>query len=169
MLPQSLPLHAGFRWLPLPPVIGEERSWEEGLKGLMDAHPDVMFAVGLNNLSHLAIATALSDKPNAWFFADFYLYTANSQTLSFLQERVPRLLFAYWWIEGAAGDIAAVRIASDFRPPLFYSLGCLARHVLNDGKCFDGCPKDFVRDLRQGKKRFQVVVRDCVTYLFAVS
>ena len=169
ILPQSLPLHAGFRWLPLPPVILEEDPWVEGLKALMEANPDVSFAVGLNNLSHLAFASALAEKSNAWFFADFYLYAANSRTLSFLHERVPRLLFAYSWIEGEAGDIPAVRIASDFRPPLFYSLGCFARHVLNDGKCFDGCSKDFVRDLRQGKNRFQVVVRDCVTYLFAAS
>jgi U32 family peptidase len=167
--PQGLPLHAGFRWLPLPPVMVEQKPWEEALTGLMDANPDVMFAVGLNNLSHLAIASALSAKSNAWFFADFYLYAANSRTISLLKKRVPRLLFAYSWIEGEAGGIAALRVASDFRPPLFYSLGCFARHALNDGRCFDGCPKDFVRDLRQGKNRFQLVVRDCVTYLFAVS
>ena len=108
---------------------------------------------------------------------------------------MPRLLFAYRWIEdvwiegeriegeraeGARIDAEAadappasaartplVRIQKGFTPPLFYSMGCFARHVLNHGECFDDCPKDFRRQLRQGRNRFTVIVRDCVTYLFA--
>jgi hypothetical protein len=113
-----------------------------------------------------------------WYFADFYLYAANSLMLAFLAQRVPRLLFAYAWIEGdednnralaraSAGSVPVIRIHQDFNPPLFYSLGCFAKHVLNGGKCFIECPKDFTRELTQGKNRFRVVVRDCVTYLFA--
>ncbi len=67
-----------------------------------------------------------------------------------------------------AGAFSVVRLSADFRPPLFYSLACFARHVLNNGACMDDCPKDFTRDLRQGKNHFQLVVRDCVTYLFSL-
>lgn len=175
--PADLVLLAGFRWLPLPPVIMEEEAWIDALARLADSHGDVSFAIGLNNISHLAVAAALADRPNAWFFIDFYLYAANARVLLLVRERIPRLLFAYSWIEGgedntalldaAAEKLPIVRISHDFRPPLFYSLGCFARHVLNNGKCFDDCPKDWRRDLWQGKNRFTVVVRDCVTYLFA--
>jgi hypothetical protein len=187
--PRSLFLHAGYRWLPLPPVI-DDSLWTEALRGLAERYPDTMFAVGLNNLSHLAVASVLAACRNIRFFADFYLYIANSRALSFISDRVPRLLFAYAWIEGKreaggraldAGTLAhdaggprtggapLVPLAQDFRPPLFYSLGCFARHVSGAGKCRDGCPKDFTRELRQGRNRFQLVVRDCVTYLFALN
>jgi hypothetical protein len=162
--PQGLFLHAGYRWFPLPPVLRDD--------------------IGLNNLSHLAIASALRAHQNIAFFADFYLYVANHRALSLLSERVPGLLFAYAWIEGARGEetkiraaaaaqhggtrsVPVVALASDFKPPLFYSLGCFARHIPGEGKCLDDCPKDFEKELRQGRNRFRVVVRDCVTYLFA--
>jgi hypothetical protein len=106
---------------------------------------------------------------------------------------MPRLAFAYSWIEdteaghasfaatlegrAAEPSLPVIRIAPGFRPPLFYSLGCFAKHVLNGGSCPDvpprmrsqkGCPRDFTREISQGRNRFQVIVRDCVTYLFAV-
>ena len=175
--PQRLFLHAGYRWLPLPPVLLDDDRWTDALRGLSAAHPDSRFAVGLNNLSHVAMASALGPYGNISFFADFYLYVANCRALSFIRERVPRLLFAYAWIEGERGEEAKIRcgatavpivvIDPGFTPPLFYSLGCFARHVSGGGSCLDDCPKDFTRELRQGRNRFQIVVRDCVTYLFA--
>lgn len=192
--PGDLFLHAGYRWLPLPPVLLDEGRWTEALQELAERHPDTGFAIGLNNLSHLAIASSLGAHRNLSFFADFYLYVANCRALSFLRERVPRLLFAYAWIEGGRGEEAGfqcsgaaaplregsrkvplVALSPDFEPPLFYSLGCFARHVSGAGKCLGRpsavpgyeCPKDFARELRQGRNRFQLVVRDCVTYLFA--
>ncbi len=227
--PRELFLHAGYRWLPLPPVLLDDGLWVEALQKLAERHPDTRFAIGLNNISHLAIAAALGGWQNMSFFGDFYLYVANCRALSFISERVPRLLFAYAWIEGGRGEevelrcgagpaqlpegprkVPLVTIAPDFRPPLFYSLGCFARHVPGAGAClgrpsansalprypaelsgspgsadlansalprypaelsgspgYDDCPKDFAWELRQGRNRFQVVVRDCVTYLFA--
>jgi len=203
--PQRLFLHGGYRWLPLPPVLLDDGRWTEALQGLAVGHPDTRFAVGLNNLSHVAIAAALGPLQNISFFADFYLYVANCRALSFIMERVPRLLFAYAWIEGEREEEAKIRcgaapvpivvIDPDFNPPLFYSLGCFARHVSGGGSCLGRpsaiplrssavprgverkgsadlavpgeCPKDFAYELRQGRNRFQMVVRDCVTYLFA--
>ena len=182
--PQGLFLHGGYRWLPLPPVLLDDGRWAEALQGLSARHPDTRFAVGLNNLSHIAIASLLSPHGNISFFADFYLYVANGRVLSFIMERVPRLLFAYAWIEGereakirypavqarfpeGPTNVPVVMLDPDFKPPLFYSLGCFARHVSGAGSCPDGCEKDFARELRQGRNRFQMIVRDCVTYLFA--
>jgi putative protease len=186
----DLALRAGFRWLPLPPVMVDEKPWLSAICALLDAEPSTRFAIGLNNVAHFAIASAITEgftsRSNAWFFADFYLYVANERTLRLLEQRVPRLLFAYAWIEGSAEDgerlrqasaqarlpaagarLPVVVIGADFRPPLFYSLGCFARHILNDGTCFDDCPKDFTRSLAQGRNRFDVLVRDCVTYLIS--
>ena len=89
-----------------------------------------------------------------------------------LERSLPRFLFAYRWIEedGQLIDqLPLVRAAADFRPPLFYSLGCFARHVLNNGACFEECPKEFSREMTQGPNRFQVLTRDCVSYLFKVN
>jgi hypothetical protein len=177
LVPEDLALHAGFRWLPLPPVIMEPDAWREALVRLVEAHAETRFAIGLNNLSHISLAAALAEKHNALFFADFYLYMANAHALSFVRDRVPRLLFAYAWLEGdegnaaelsaAAGGLPVIRMSPDFRPPLFYSLGCFARHALNGGECLPDCPRDFTREVAQGKNRFIVVVRDCVTFMFA--
>jgi len=161
---------AGFHWLPLPPVLLDEAPWIEAVQRLTERHPKTRIAVGLNNMSHLAFADALSERVNAWFFADFFLYAANDRTLGFLRSRIPRFLFAYEWLEqepgGKARRAATVRLSREFSPPLFYSLGCFARHFMNSGACFDECPKDFGGELRQGRNRFRLLVRDCVTYLF---
>jgi putative protease len=175
----GLPTLAGRIWLPLPPVILDCGTWPEMLRvaaGEAERRGQGL-AVGLNNLSHLALAESLADDRNVSFFIDVYLYAANARTLAVLRERVPRLLFAYSWIEGSAddaGELAAagaglpvVRISGEFRPPLFYSLGCFAKHVLNAGRCPEDCPKDFSRELRQGRNRFTAVVRDCTTWLFS--
>jgi len=161
--------HAGFSWLPLPPIIVDDGSWVSALERLSDADPERWLAVGLNNLGHLGFAAALAERKNIWFFGDFFLYVANPGALAFLLRRVPRLLFAYQWIEEDPGKAAAgplLRIAEGFRAPLFTGLGCFARHSLHGGSCPGYCPKDYERILRHGRTAFQVIVRDCVTYLF---
>jgi len=176
---------AGFRWLPLPPVLLDDAPWIDAVRRLARRHAGTQIAVGLNNISHLAVAAALSESGNTWFFGDFYLYAANDRTLSFLRARVPRLLFAYEWIEddpARAGmdspgqdrpdgsrPVPTVRMSREFRPPLFYSLACFTRHSTNGGRCEEGCPKEFRGDISQGRNRFRMVVRDCVTYLFAAD
>ncbi len=188
--PESLSVLGGFTAVPLPPVMLDEGWWADALDALAGAHPGTRFAVGLSNLAHLRLADRLTGHANAWFFVDFPLYVANRFSLDFLARRVPRLLFAYAWIEDAAeglaerpGVVPVIRIASGFQPPLFYSLGCFAKNDLLSGRCPDEaarraapegtppgeCPRDFSRHVSQGRARFRVVVRDCVTYLFAVS
>jgi U32 family peptidase len=177
---RQLARHGGYCWLPLPPVLLEDARWIEAVGKLAVDHPEERIAVGLNNVSHLAFVSDLQARANVWFFADFFLYTANGATLRLLTERVPRLLFAYEWLEEdaarAAGDpdgssagpgpVPTVRVSREFSPPLFTSLGCFTRHSTNGGRCEADCPRDFSAGLRQGKNHFRVVVRDCVTYLF---
>ncbi|MCX7039160.1 MAG: hypothetical protein NT005_08515, partial [Spirochaetes bacterium] len=175
-------------FVPLPPVMMDDGQWLEALERLADQNPGTRFAIGLNNVGHFGFVDSLAARQNVVFFVDFSLYVANRFALGLLLRRVPRLAFAYSWIEdteegyaslaAAAGlTLPVIRIASSFRPPLFYSLGCFAKHVLNSGSCPDepprtgsqkGCPRDFTRELSQGRNRFQVVVKDCVSYLFAV-
>ena len=169
----------GFRWLPLAPVLVEDRAWIEAVKRLAADNPTERLAVGLNNVSHLAFVSGLREAPNAWFFADFFLYVANGSTLRFLERRVPRLLFAYEWLEGtgpgagpgagpggASTSVPTIRVSPRFTPPLFTSLGCFTRHSTNGGRCQPDCPRNFSSTLQQGRNHFRVVVRDCVTYLF---
>lgn len=172
----------GVSFVPLPPVMLDDTEWFEALERLVDQNPGARFAIGLNNVGHLAFVDRLAARQNVVFFVDFSLYVANRFALCLLQRRAPRLAFAYSWIEDTvewpgALPVPLIRIASGFRPPLFYSLGCFAKHVLMSGSCPDeparpegqkGCPRDFSRDLTQGRNRFKLVVKDCVTYLFGV-
>jgi len=170
--------HCGFRWLPLPPILLEDARWIEAVAALASSHPDTRIAVGLNNVSHLTFVSALEELSNVWFFADFFFYAANDSALLLLKRRVPKLLFAYAWLEedtepapsassgGPPRPVPTVPVSRSFSPPLFTSLGCFTRHSTNGGRCAEDCPKDFSTGLRQGRNRFRVVVRDCVTYLF---
>jgi putative protease len=172
----------GISFVPLPPVMLDDGEWLESLERLVDENPGTRFAIGLNNAGHLAFVDRLAARENVVFFIDYSLYVANRFALSVPLRRVPRLAFAYSWIEDTVEwqtvlPVPLIRIAPGFRPPLFYSLGCFAKHVLMSGSCPDespradgqkGCPRDFSRDLTQGRNRFQVVVKDCVTYLFSI-
>ncbi|HSV93629.1 MAG TPA: U32 family peptidase, partial [Desulfobacterales bacterium] len=181
----GLAVVAGFTAVPLPPIMLDTGPWISALRELVESVPSARFVFGLNNVSHLAVADALAGQGTAWFFADVFLYTANRWTTAFLASRVPRLLFAYRWIEEAAvaagvagydgsrwaasSVVPVVTVAPGFRAPLFTSRGCFAKHVLNGGACFDDCPREFRVPLRQGGRRFDMVVADCVTYLFGAE
>jgi putative protease len=178
----SLASCAGFTVVPLPPIMFDAAPWQAALLLLAASRPSTRLAVGLANLSHLSFTDALAELANVFFFADIHLYTANRWTAAFLAERVPRLLFAYRWIEESApgGPLPAagsgweagaavpiVPVAPGFRAPLFVSRGCFAKHVLHGGACPGGCPRRFRTELRQGNRKLEAVVEDCVTYLFA--
>jgi hypothetical protein len=166
---------AGFHWLPLPPVLLETSPWVVAVQNIARRHRETRLAVGLNNVSHLAFLSALSKESNVWFFSDIYLYAANNRTLRLLRSQTSRFLFAYEWLEedrnrvtppSATRPAPVVRPSGDFKPPLFYSLACFTRHSMNKGRCVEGCLKDFQSIYWQGKNRFRVIVRDCVTYVF---
>ncbi|MCX7029923.1 MAG: U32 family peptidase, partial [Spirochaetes bacterium] len=64
---------AGFIVVPLPPVMFDTGPWTAALERLADGLPGSQLAVGLANLSHLAIASELEPLRNISFFADFHL------------------------------------------------------------------------------------------------
>lgn len=175
--PAALSSCGGFAFVPLPPVMLDDEEWLGALQGLSDAHPGTRFAIGLNNVGHIDLARRLEGRENCFFFIDYCLYVANLDAFSFLAGRTAKLLFAYSWIEGgeetfsvvsagAGNGPPVIAVAKDYRPPLFYSLGCYERHAHGGGRCREDCPKDFTEELRQGRNRFKVVVSQCITYLF---
>jgi putative protease len=181
--PTALAEQAGVVFVPLPPVMLDDGEWIRALQDLCKANPQIRFALGLNNVGQLELANRLAEYENCSFFVDIFLYVANRSALFFLASRVKRLLFAFSWIEGGGivhalltsgasvrGEASmaqpVVRITEDYSPPLFYSLGCYERHARGGGRCRDDCSKDFAYQVRQGRNRFDVVVKDCITYLF---
>jgi len=170
--PAAFSSGAGFVFVPLPPVMVDDKVWIESLRILCAENQQTRFAIGLNNVGQLQLAGELAGLENCFFFVDYFLYAANRSAASFLAARVAKLLFLYSWIEGGEDTLrllaapAAVRITEGYRPPLFYSLGCYERHSLGAGKCRRECRRHFIHEVRQGKNRFDVVVKDCVTYLF---
>jgi putative protease len=183
--PQTLPRAGALQLLPLPPVLPDEELRLAGLERWLARYPDRQFAIGVNNLSHLDLARRLSSMPNVWFFVDFFAYVANHQAFLFYAEKLPRLLFQCFWIEGSEADyrllsqrpwgsragaargreVPLLRMDSRLKPPLFYSLGCYAKHHLGQ-RCGPACPRSFRSVLRQGERRFTVLVEECVSYLF---
>jgi len=150
--------------------------WSAALRRLAASRSSTRFAVGLDNLSHVTLADDLAGLDNVFFFADVHLYTANRWTSAFLADRVPRLLFAYRWIEErpvegdswlASSAVPLLTVAPGFRAPLFASRGCFAKHVLHGGACPPDCPRRFRVALRQADRAYEAIVDGCVTYLFA--
>ncbi|TVQ19124.1 MAG: U32 family peptidase [Spirochaetaceae bacterium] len=97
----ALAVVAGYTCVPLPPVMLDDVAWTRALVDVVTSAPDVRFAVGVANVAHLVVAEALRACENAWFFVDFPIYVANRHTAELLARRLPRLLFAYSWIEEA--------------------------------------------------------------------
>jgi len=169
-------------FLPLAPVATEEESalaaLDSALDRLLAEAPERRVAVGLSNIGHLGWVAALAAKGRVDFFIDFPLYVANRWAYAFYRDRIPGLLFQYFWIEGddagyrelraaLAAEAALARIEATFEPPLFTGLGCFLRN--NGAAAADacrGCPREHAFRLTQGRNRFVVRVRDCVTYVF---
>jgi len=175
---KNLPLIGGLCFLPLHPIIFHEREYLEGLVRFVKNHNEQSFAIGLNNIAHLSWVPTLTALPNTFFFIDYGLYCANRWSFQFFLEHIPRLLFQYLWIEGGDEDLSGIQakpektsiplvpIDRSFHPPLFMSRVCFVRHGLESG-CPDGCPRNFRYRLSQNKKRFMVIVRNCMSYLFS--
>ncbi len=170
----------GKTYIPLMPVLFNPKPYFDELNRLLDSGNGKNYVLGLNSITHLAWTDKLTERDNVSFFIDYGLYTANSRTLNYYRDRIPKLEFCYFWIEGSRddyenladslkeGDPPLYFIEKDFKPHLFLSRACHTNNI-NGGNCPSACPKDFKYELRQKNRNFTVIVKDCMTWLFDAS
>ena len=160
----------GFLAVPLLPLMKESEKYLSKISEIIDKNSDKKIIVGLSNLGHLNFALEHKNDENVFFFIDFPLYTANRFSYAFFKNLLgEKLLFGYFWIEEKEEfpEISSevVRI-SDFNPPLFVSAGCFER---SNGfkKCSECKGAKSERILKNCERKFKVVSKNCVTFMFA--
>jgi hypothetical protein len=142
-------------------------------------------AVGVGALHHIAFAKRLvrafagssADAESLSFFIDVHLYVANRNALAALDSLLPRIAFAYSYIEASPEpSIAALpdlppiaSVDEDFSPPLFLSLGCLLKHHSGRGRCPADCGRAWSTHLADRDRKYVAIVEDCVSMLFRIS
>lgn len=175
------PALLGRRFLALPPVTFDSGRTLPRFAAEIARRSDLEIAVGLSNAGHVAVAGEWARFPHVSFFLDYGIYAANLWTLAGLQGIVPRLTGAYLWLEATAeqnerleerirkqaGALPAGIRAVD-RPdrfPLFISRICFLSKTVK-AACRKSCSGTYDARLEQGRRRFRVQVRNCVTYVF---
>ena len=160
----------GFLAVPLLPLMKESEKYLAKIAEIIDKNSDKKIIVGLSNLGHINFALEHKNDENVFFFIDFPLYTANRFSYAFFKNLLgEKLLFGYFWIEEKEEfpEISSevVRI-SDFNPPLFVSAGCFER---SNGfkKCSECKGAKSERILKNCERKFKVVSKNCVTFMFA--
>ncbi len=171
----------GRRYLALPPVTFDSGRTMGRFAAEIERHPEVAIAVGLSNAGHIAVAGEWARLPHVSFYLDYGIYAANAWTLAGLQGIVHRLTGAYLWLEADAQQIGGLeaRIRRELgdlpvgiraidcpeRFPLFISRVCFRARTVKSA-CRRQCSGTLDASLEQGRRRFRVQVRNCVTYLF---
>ena len=166
----SLKTVGGFLTVPLLPLMKESEKYLGKINDIILKNSDKKILVGLSNFGHLNFALEHLKDENIFFFIDFSLYIANRFSYSFFKDLLgEKLLFGYYWIEEKeeipqlSPEIIPV---SDFNPPLFVSAGCFER---SNGfkKCAECGGKRSERTLTNCGRKFKVVSKNCVTFMFA--
>jgi putative protease len=193
----ALPSWGGRLWLPLAPLVADRDEYaklvRERVENELAAGGEL--SIGIGALHHIALARELLELRSApfagrgdeghelRFFLDIGFYVANSLAFASLSSLLPRVDFAYRYIEEAtiaregerseaplaASSTASARIAPigpGFEPPLFQSLGCALKHHVNRGACPPDCGRSWSLALRDRDRRYRLHVEDCVTMLF---
>jgi putative protease len=174
----ALPSWGGRSWLPLAPLVSDAAEYAElvGVRARKELEAGVYLVVGLGALHHFAIARGLlGANPGAGnrlaFFLDFNLYVANGLAYARLAALLPRVDFAYRYLEAEEGSLGEAEsilapVGPGFEPPLFQSLGCLMKQHVLGGTCPEDCARSWSTTLVDRDRRYRVVVEDCVTMLF---
>ena len=166
----SLKTVGGFLTIPLLPLMKESKKYLGKINEMISKNSGKKILVGLSNLGHLNFALEHLKEENIFFFIDFSLYLANRFSYSFFKDLLgEKLLFGYYWIEEKneipqlASEIIPV---SGFNPSLFVSAGCFER---SNGfkKCAECGGKRSERTLTNCGRKFKVVSKNCVTFMFA--
>jgi len=159
----------GFRVIPLLPILTSEDLYYDALEKLIEKNPHEKFILGLSNLGHFSWAKKQSGNLALHFFADFYIYNANQFSLSFLKEEIPKLHFAYAWVEKEVQNFSSsmpmIKIKDKEKLPYFISLGCFEKHNMLGGKCPLNCQKKYSHTMKNGANSYVVTVKDCITYM----
>jgi len=170
----EIPFYSGQKYnsrdklfLPLNPLLFHIKDFDALEKDIDDllSNPKTTVILGLNNVSHFHFVERYREEKRILFFTDYCTYMANDACRLFYLERIPRLLFSYYWIEDHKGNPGAMkRIERDFSPHLFVSRICYKRHN-GLGSC-QNCSRDLTYELKQRDKNFTVIVKNCITWLF---
>ena len=176
---EDLAVHDGRSYFPLAPVVFDTGRYFREVIDFIRNHEETDFVLGLCNPAHIFRTKELSELDNVSFFIDYGLYCANTAAFRYFTERIPRLRFVYYWIEGtekdmnrleesatSAGRSPQLTVAGeDFKPPLFISRSCIRRHALG-GRCGE-CGKSGIKaiELKQQQNEFIACSRECITYL----
>ena len=143
---------SGKRYLPLSPVMFNEKEYLEGIDRMIAADPELV--VGLNNIAQVLWA---KQHPGTRFFADVFLYTENSYSYSLLKEELPNLSASY----ELDRDTPFNYTGDDYTPPLFISRVCMRHNSL--GLPCKGCSRDNTFHLEQNGKHYKAWCVDCIT------
>jgi len=187
--PDNLPQVDGIYYIPLCPILFDDQAYFNKLDSLLEKFstsiPKPIIRIGLNNIGHLPWA---QKHPEFEYFADYYLYCANSSALSLLQHNLELVSSAYYWLEDTDQSISFDKdtvfpVGADFSPPMFISRSCFRRDSLGITKgCVNRAFYEVSADhheekeicsrypgpysLYQTGKNYTVYVRNCITYLF---
>ena len=143
---------SGKRYLPLSPVMFNEKEYLEGIDRMIAADPELV--IGLNNIGQVLWA---KQHTGTRFFADVFLYTENSCAFSLLREELPNLEGSYELDKDTPFNYGG----DDYTPPLFISRVCMRHNGL--GLPCKGCSRDNTFHLEQNGRHYKAWCKDCIT------
>jgi U32 family peptidase len=176
----KLPSWGGRSWLPLAPLVYDRRAYADLVRGkakekLSEGNALVL---GLGALHHVALCREIVDEnedagERLSFFLDINLYVANDSAWTALSSLLPRVEFAYRYIEamkygpmGTGTRPWLAEIGEGFEAPLFQSFGCLLKHHACGGSCPENCGRAWSATLADRDRRYRAIVEDCISMLF---
>ena len=142
----------GNRYLPLAPVMFDEKQYLKDLDSKVSENTDLI--IGLNNIAQVRWAKS---HPELKFFADVFLYTQNSHAFASLKAELPSLVGSYELDRNTPFNY----VGDDYVPPIFISRVCL-RHSGLDLPC-KGCSRNNTFHLEQNGKRYRATCINCIT------
>jgi len=176
-----LPKIGSISWLPLMPLVADPEEYRALVSSRVQSElvKGESLAIGLDSLHHIGMARKLlEERGNAGkgiaFFIDIHLYTANRLALAAFDSLLPRIAFAYAYLEAPAqplfsaheGSPQLASVGPGFEAPLFMSLACLLKHHAADGACPPNCGRSWASRMADRDGHYIAIVEDCVTMLY---
>lgn len=161
-------LKEGLPFLPLSPLLlpGKDESYRKALEPLAE-NAGSAGAFGVNNWGHLELLRSLFRGEGKPCVLDVGMLIANRAAVLLMDELLPGpLIGCYGWVEASPAELpeALTPVAAPERLPLFISRNCFRKHSL--GRSCRGCPTSGRYTLAQRKNSYDVIVEDCLTWVF---